>query len=177
MTNANAGVNTTTNVEGSMRRLGGRTKRSRASPCAVARARTFASRSHCEATPECSSHPSVSTTTHEHDHDDVINNNSIRSLTTTAPTEDHNDTAIEESSTIACDASGCGSEIGAFFTNLGTIAEANDCVKKITGGDTLNHHQNISMMMLLVLTCFLLLANTQKKGNSNNTLTDCRMMI
>ena len=96
MTNANAGVNTTNNAERSMRRLGGRTKLSRTSPCAVARARIVASRSHCEPTPECSSHPSVPTATHEHDHGDSVNINIIASLTTTTPTKDHNNAAIEE---------------------------------------------------------------------------------
>ena len=58
----------------------------------------------------------------------------MTSSTTKVLTEDSSDAKVEESSTIAFDVSGCGSEIGAFFTNLGTIADANDYVKKRTGG-------------------------------------------
>ena len=73
-------------------------------------------------------------TTHARVHDDIISNNNIASLTTTAPTENHNNVAISESSTIVFDVSGCGSEIGTFFTNLGVIANVNDHIKKRTGG-------------------------------------------
>ena len=85
MTNANDRVDTTTNAEGSMRRLDGSTKLSRTSPCTVGRARTVASRSHHEPTPECSSHPSMSTTTHTHANDNSVNNNNKTSLTAIAP--------------------------------------------------------------------------------------------
>ena len=75
----------------------------------------------------------MSTTTHVRAHGDSVNNSNVKSLSTTATIEDRNDATIAESSTIAFEVSGCGSEIGAFFTNLGAITDTSDHVKKRTG--------------------------------------------
>ena len=108
-TTTNSRIDTTTNAGGSTRHVCDRTKRLRMSPHAVARSRTVVLRFHYEPALEFSLHPYMSTTTHEYEYNNSVNNNTTTSLNVVVPTGDHNNATIVELSTIEFDVSGCGS--------------------------------------------------------------------